>query len=106
MRPVEIRSAPIGGVVVGIRQELDFPRSIVEIPRERIAETELQSGRQPAVGADLERVVLRSSGILRETDDAHAAKRPKGVGVDPGIGLNGSWQQLVDVALSLIVVAA
>ena len=56
--------------------------------------------------AHLQSVVARASAILRDTNDAHPKIGPQCIRIDPWVGLQRSRQQLIDVALALIVQSA
>ena len=73
---------------------------------ERVCEAEVEPFRVAAVDTQLEAVVLRVAGILRQADDAVALVGAERVGIDAGVRLDRACRQLVDVALALQVEAA
>ena len=100
---VEARVAPEARVVVGVEQDVALVARVVLRVAERVGDAELEAVLVAAIGADLQAVVLRVAGVLRQADDAVALVGPQRGDVDAGIRLERARQQLVDVALALQV---
>ena len=70
MGAVEVRAAPIVTVIVRVREHVCERGRIVFRLGERVRRTELQAAREPAFETDLEAVVHRKPGVLRQTENA------------------------------------
>src|SRR5262245_16754457 len=93
-------------VVVSVRQLVGQARAVVGGLRESVGHTEVQARRRPPLQTHLQAVVAGRAGILRQPDDADPAEGAQEIHIDARIGLDRAWQQLIEIALPLVVQAA